>query len=110
MLVLPLQLFQDGLWCTLMIVAPWPYILNPILFPNPNFEKILIEDTTKIAYEINKLRLQTREALHIKIKNLKSIELILKIATSFKVPLFFVFFKYFLYLDNLLFPLIAFPF
>ena len=24
---------------TLMILAPEPYILRPILFPNPNFEK-----------------------------------------------------------------------
>ena len=34
-------------------------------------------------HEMNKLRLQILEALHIKTKNLKSIELILKIATMF---------------------------
>ena len=38
-LVLPLQLFQDDLRCTLMILAPYPYFVKPNLFPNPNFEK-----------------------------------------------------------------------
>ena len=40
MLVLPVQLFQDALRCTLLILAPLPYILKPFLFPNPNFEKL----------------------------------------------------------------------
>ena len=83
MLVLPIQLFQDGLRCTLMILAPLPYILKPILFPNPNFEKFLLKNTTIIAHEINNLRLQILEALHIRTKNVKSIELILKITTMF---------------------------
>ena len=39
MLVLPLKIFQDGLLCTLMILAPKPYILKLILFPSPNFKK-----------------------------------------------------------------------
>ena len=47
-----LQLFQDGLRCTLMILAPLSYILKPILFPNPNFEKFCLKIP---AHEINKL-------------------------------------------------------
>ena len=43
MLILPLQLFQDGLRCILMILAPYPYILKPIPFPNQNFEKSLLK-------------------------------------------------------------------
>ena len=35
------------------------------------FRKILVENTTIIAYKINKLRLQILEALHIKIKKLR---------------------------------------
>ena len=75
MLVLPLQLFQDGLRCTLMILAPYPYILKTHSIPESNFRKILVENTTLIAHEINKLRLQILEALHMKIKKIKSIEL-----------------------------------
>ena len=51
--------------------------------PKSKFRKILVENTTIIAQEINKLRLQILEALHIKTKNLESIELISKIATMF---------------------------
>ena len=51
--------------------------------PKSKFRKILIENTIIIAHEISKLRLQVLEALHIKTKNLKSIELVLKIATTF---------------------------
>ena len=51
--------------------------------PKSRFWKILVNNTTIIAHEINKLQLQILEALHIKTKNLKSIELILKIATMF---------------------------
>ena len=51
--------------------------------PKAKFQKILVEDITIIAHEIDKLRLQILEALHIKTKNLKSIELILKIAPMF---------------------------
>ena len=52
--------------------------------PKSKFRKILVENTTIIAHEIDKLRQQILEALHIKTpKNLKSIELILKIATMF---------------------------
>ena len=75
MLVLLLQLFPDGLQCTLMILAPLPYMLKPILFPNPNFE-----NTTIIAREINKLRREILEVLHRKIK---LIELVLQKATMF---------------------------
>ena len=39
-LVLPLQLFQDCLRCSLMVRAPYPHILKPMLFPNQNFEKL----------------------------------------------------------------------
>ena len=53
------------------------------------FREIPIENTTIIAYEINTLQLQILEALHIKNK-LESIELILKIATSFEIPLVFL--------------------
>ena len=62
-----------------------------------------------MAHEINKLRLQTLEALQIKAKNLKYIELILKIATMFWNT-FFYFIKYSIFLDDILFPLIAFSF
>ena len=49
------------------------------------FWKILVENTTIIAREIDKPWLRILEALHIKTKKkkLKSIELILKIATMF---------------------------
>ena len=46
--------------------------------PKSKFRKILIENTTIIAHEIDKLQLQILEAQHIKTKNLKSIESILK--------------------------------
>ena len=36
--------------------------------PKSKFRKILVENTTIIAHEINKLRLQIPEALHIKKK------------------------------------------
>ena len=51
--------------------------------PKFTFQKILVENNTIIAHEINKLQLQILEALHIKTKNLESIELILKIVTMF---------------------------
>ena len=47
------------------------------------YKAMELENTTIIAHEINKLCLQILEALHIKTKNLKSIELILKMATMF---------------------------
>ena len=50
--------------------------------PRSKFWKILVENTTIIAHEINKLWLQIQEALHIRTKkNLESIEFILKIVT-----------------------------
>ena len=55
--------------------------------------KILVENTTIIAHEINKLRIQIREALNIKTK--KKVELIvltLKIATMFRNVCSFFFF------------------
>ena len=39
MLVLQLQLFPDDLQCTLTTPVLLPYILKPILFLNPCFEK-----------------------------------------------------------------------
>ena len=51
--------------------------------PKSKFRKILVENTIIIAHEIDKLQLQILEAQHIKTKNLKSVELILKIATMF---------------------------
>ena len=39
--------------------------------PKSKFRKILVENTTIIAHEINKLRLQILEALHIKTKKTK---------------------------------------
>ena len=51
--------------------------------PKSKFRKIPVENTTIIVYKIDKLRLQILEALHIKTKDLKSIELILKIVTMF---------------------------
>ena len=41
--------------------------------PKSKFRKILVENTAIIAYEIDKLRLQILEALHIKTKKLKSL-------------------------------------
>ena len=65
--------------------------------PKSKFRKILVENTTIIAHLINKLRLQILEALHIKTKNLESIELILKIATFWNAfSLFFCFLFFFL--------------
>ena len=43
MLVLPLQLFLEDLRCTLMTLGPEHYILKPILFLNPSFEKFLLK-------------------------------------------------------------------
>ena len=67
--------------------------------PKSKFRKVLVENTSIIAHEINKLRLQIREALHIKTKKkkktkLKLIESVLKIATIFEMPLvcFYFFF------------------
>ena len=57
------------------------YILTTTRFPNPNFEEILILNTTIIAHKINKLPLQILEGLHI--KKIELIKLILKIATVF---------------------------
>ena len=57
--------------------------LNNHSIPKSKFRKILVENTTIIAHKIDKLQLQILEALHIKQKYLKSIELILKIATMF---------------------------
>ena len=54
--------------------------------PKSKCRKVLSENTFIIGHEINKLRLQIREALHIKKKpkkNLEIIELTLKIATMF---------------------------
>ena len=42
--------------------------LKTYFIPKFKFRKILVENTTIIAYEINKLRLQILEALHIKTK------------------------------------------
>ena len=39
-LILPQRFFQDGLLCTLMILAPLTYILEPTTFPKQIFEKI----------------------------------------------------------------------
>ena len=39
--------------------------------PKSKFWKILVENTSIIAHEINKLRLQILEALHIKRKKIK---------------------------------------
>ena len=51
--------------------------------PKSKFLKILVENSTIIAHENDKLRLQILKVLHIKTKNLKSIRSILKIATLF---------------------------
>ena len=45
-----------------------PYHLKTYSVPKYEFRKILVENTTIITYEINKLRLQILEALHIKTK------------------------------------------
>ena len=57
--------------------------LNTHSIPKSKFQKILVENFTIISREINKLRQQILEAIHIKTKKLESIELILKIATMF---------------------------
>ena len=51
----------------------------------PKFRKILVENTTIMAYEINKLRLQILEALHLKKSNVKLIEIIWKIVSIFEM-------------------------
>ena len=54
--------------------------------PKSKFPKILVENTTIIAHEINRLQLQILEALHVtpvKKKKNRKIEIILKIATMF---------------------------
>ena len=56
-----LQKFTESL-CTLMIQVLYPYILKDTLFQNPNFEKILVENTSIIAHKINKPWLQIQEA------------------------------------------------
>ena len=66
--------------------------LETYSIPKSKFRKLLVENPTIIVLEINKLRLQIPEALHKKKKKLKSIELILKIATMFWNAFFFVFF------------------
>ena len=81
--------------------------LKTLSIPKSKFRKILLENSTIIAHEINKLRQQILEALHIKTQK-KSIELILKIATIF-INAFSTFLKkYSIFLDNILFLLIAF--
>ena len=65
--------------------------------PKSKFRKILVENTTIIA-------LQIQEAQHIKIKNLELL------ATLFWNAFTLFFFKYSIFLDNILFPLIAFCF
>ena len=60
--------------------------------PKSKFWKILLENTTIITHKINKLWLQILEALHIKAKNLKSLELILKRVTMFWNAFIFFFF------------------
>ena len=58
------------------------------------FRKILVENTTIIAHEIDKLWLQILEALHIKQKKLKLIESILKITMSWNAfSIFFLIFR-----------------
>ena len=60
MLILPLQLFQDGL--TLMIhlsdSSSIALHLKIHSIPKSKFRKILVENTTIIVHEINKLRLR----------------------------------------------------
>ena len=51
--------------------------------PKSKAQKILLENTIIIAFKIIKLQLQILEALHIKAKKIKSIELILKMVTMF---------------------------
>ena len=45
--------------------------LKTHFIPKSKFRKFLVENTTIIAHEINMLRLQILEALHIKTKNPK---------------------------------------
>ena len=68
--------------------------------PKSKFRKIRVENTIIIAHEINKLRLQIQEALHIKK---------LKIATMF-LNAFNLKKKNSIFLDNILLPLISFCF
>ena len=65
MLVLPLQLFPDDLQWTLTFRSIDFHLKNHFI-PKSKFRKILVENTTIIAYKIDKLRLQILEALHIK--------------------------------------------
>ena len=58
-----------------------PLHLKTHSIPKSKFRKILVENTTIIAHEIDKLRLQILEALHIKTKKPKI--RIMKIVTMF---------------------------
>ena len=72
--------------------------------PKSKFRKILVENTTIIAHEIDKLRLQILEALHIKAKKtLKLIDLILKIVTMFWNSFFFRISMYSISVDSVTF-------
>ena len=66
-MVLTLQLFQEGLRCTLMILIPYTYILNPF-YSKIKISKFLVENSTIIAYKINNLIFQIVDVLHIKKK------------------------------------------
>ena len=78
--------------------------------PKSKFQKILVENTTITAHKINKLQLKILKALHIKTKknrinriNFENSNNILKYFLSF-------FFLFSIFLDNILFLLIAFCF
>ena len=77
--------------------------------PKSKFRKILVENTTIIAHKIDKLRLQILEALHIKTKNPPKINTI-NFENSDKVLKCLYIFWRSVFLDNILFPLIAFCF
>ena len=65
-LVLPQQLFPDGWKCTPNVSISIALHLKTHSIPESKFRKILVKNTTIIANEINKLRLQILEAIDIK--------------------------------------------
>ena len=84
--------------------------LKTYSIPKSKFRKILIENITIKAHEINKLQLQILEALHVKTKRPKIDRINFENSDNVLKCLYLLLFKYSIFLDNILFPLIAFCF
>ena len=79
--------------------------------PKSKFRKILVENTTIIAHEINNLRLKILESLHLKTKTPKINRINFKNSDNVLKCLYVFFFvKYSIFFYNILFRFIAFCF